>query len=744
MLINKQVMEVDFGGRKLSIETGRMAKQADGSVLVRYGDTVVLVTAVSARKVKPGQGFFPLTVDYNEKYYAAGKFPGGFFKRESRPSTDATLSARLIDRPIRPLFPEGYMYDTQVVANVLSVDTENDPDVAAGIGASAALAISDIPFNGPIGMVRIGRIAGKFIVNPTLDQRDQSDMELLVAATEKAIVMVEGECKETPEAEVLEALLFAHESIKPVIQLQKDMKAKLGKPLRKFEVQERDQGLIDEILAFSSAKLGKAFSVKEKLERYDALREIHDEVVAKFVSADADDLEARTALVKRSFEEAKYTFMRRSVVDTKQRIDGRDLRTVRPIETEVGILPRAHGSGLFTRGETQVLSVVTLGTRDDEQMVDDMRRPRANQPGKRFMLHYNFPQFSVGETGFSRGPGRREIGHGNLAERALQQMMPSKDEFPYTVRIVAETLESNGSSSMGSVCSGSMALMDAGVPLRKPVAGIAMGLIQQDSKTVILTDILGDEDHLGDMDFKVAGTSQGVTAIQMDIKIEGVTREILQTALHQAQEGRLHILGEMQKSITIKRDDLSEYAPRLYTMKVNPEKIAAIIGTGGKVIRGIIEQCDVKIDIEDDGTVSIAATDAAKAAKARAIIESIVEEVQVGRTYHGTVTKVVEFGAFVEILPGQEGLLHVSEIAYERVQNVRDFLKEGDKLDVKVLDVDRSGKMRLSKKALLERPAGMPEDDGGDFGRGGSHRGGGDRGGPRGGGHRDRGHGGRH
>lgn len=737
---NKVIMECDLGGRPLKIETGRMAKQADGSVVVHYGDTMVLVTAVSNRSVKPGQSWFPLTVDYQERYYAAGKFPGGFFKREARPSTDATLSARIIDRPIRPLFPEGYMYDTQVVATVLSVDAENDPDIAAGIGASAALAISDIPFNGPTATVRIGRVNGELVINPSLAQQEASDMSIVVAGTAKAITMVEGECEEVPENEVKEALLFAHKSMQPVIQLINDLKAKVGKPMRKYDLLPKDPALIAEMEKFAEAKLAAAFAIREKLDRYEALGKIKEELVEKFVDANAEDAEERKGLVSRGYEEVKYNFMRRSVIKTKRRIDGRDLTTIRPIACEVGVLPRVHGSSLFTRGETQVLAVVTLGTREDEQIQDDIRKPRTQQAGKKFMLHYNFPPFSVGEAGFMRGPGRREIGHGALAERSLLMMAPSKEEFPYTIRVVCETLESNGSSSMGSVCSGSMALMEAGVPLKKPVAGIAMGLIQEGNDTVILSDILGDEDHLGDMDFKVAGTKDGVTGIQMDIKIEGVTEQILDQALRQANQGRLHILGEMQKAIEAPRADLSPYAPRLYTMKVNPEKIAAIIGTGGKVIRSIIEQCDVKIDIEDDGSVAIAATDGAKAAKARGMIEAIIEEVQVGKTYHGTITRIVDFGAFVEVIPGTEGLLHVSEIAYERVQNVRDHLKEGEKIDVKVLDIDRTGKMRLSRKALLERPEGMPEEDDDRGGRGDrGHGGGGHRGGH--GGHRG-GHGG--
>ncbi len=703
MYPKKVTVSCDFGGRPITIETGRLAKQAHGSVLVTYGETVVLVTAVSNKKPKPGQSFFPLTVDYVEKYYAAGKFPGGFFKRENRPSNDATLIARLIDRPIRPLFPEGYLNDTQVVAQVLSVDQENDPEIAASLGASAALTISDIPFSGPTAAVRLGRVGGKVIINPTLAEQEKSDMEVLVTGTEKAIMMVEGGAQEVPEAELLEAILEGHRSLKPVLEMQRELQKKVGQPKREFTPTLPSEDLKKQIESFAKGKVTEAFGIKEKAERYEALGKMQDEVMEKFAdtSGDKDAAAAKAKEIGTIFENLKYNVMREMVL-SGQRLDGRNTKQVRPIACEVGVLPKVHGSGLFTRGETQVMAVVTLGTKDDEQMIDPLRLP---QGSKKFMLHYNFLPFSVGEAGFMRGPGRREIGHGALAERALAAMMPDKTKFPYTVRIVCETLESNGSSSMGSVCSGSMALMEAGVPFPKPVAGIAMGLVKEGSRVAVLTDILGDEDHLGDMDFKVAGTDKGVTAIQMDIKIEGVDESIMKTALQQANEGRMHILGEMAKAITQPKAELSKNAPRIVTIKVKPDKVREVIGSGGKVIRGIIESTGVKIDIEDDGTVNIASVDGESAKKAISMIEAIVAEVEIGKVYTGKVRKIMDFGAFVEVTPGNDGLLHISEIAHERVMKVTDFLKEGDIIDVKVLDIDRQGKMRLSRKVLLDPPA---------------------------------------
>ncbi len=704
MLNKKTILSCDFGGRPITIETGRLAKQSHGSVLVTYGETVVLVTAVSNYKPKPGQSFFPLTVDYQEKYYAAGKYPGGFFKRETRPSTDATLIARLIDRPIRPLFPEGYMNVTQVIATVLSVDMENDPEVAASLGASTALHISDIPFGGPTAGVRMGRIGGKYIVNPTLAQQKESDMEIFITATEKAIMMVEGGAQEVPEEEILQAILEGHRSIQPLLKLQHQLREMVGVAKREFVPPAVDETLKSGINSFTG-KVTEAFGNRVKAVRYAALATVKEEAMAKVLAPFAED-KAKDAKAKEAdglYELLKYNVMREMVL-TGSRLDGRDLKTVRPIECEVGILPKTHGTGLFTRGETQVLAVTTLGTKDDEQLYDPLRSPV--QVSKKFMLHYNFPPFSVGEAGFMRAPGRREIGHGALAERAIEAMMPALDKFPYTVRLVCETLESNGSSSMGSVCSSSMSLMDAGVPFMKPVAGIAMGLVKEGSRVAVLTDILGDEDHLGDMDFKVAGTKDGVTAIQMDIKIEGVDEAIMRTALKQAHDGRIHILGEMAKAITAPRSDISPNAPRILTMQIKQDKIREVIGSGGKVIRGIIESTGAKIDINDDGIIHIASTNLDAARKAISIIESIVEEVQVGKVYTGKVKKIMDFGAFVEVTPGNDGLLHISEIAHERVQRVTDVLKEGDVIDVKVLDVDRQGKMRLSRKVLLDGPKG--------------------------------------
>ena len=697
----------EFGGRKFSIETGKMAKQADGAVLARCGDTVVLVATTSSRKLKPGQSFFPLTVDYIEKYYAAGRFPGGFFKREARPSGDATLNARLIDRPLRPLFPENYMYDTHVHATVLSVDDENDPELLASVAASAALTISDIPFNGPTASVRVGRVDGKLIINPSLAEQANSDMELLVAGSETAIMMVEGGAHEVPEKEVLEAITFAHKELQTLIQLQKELREKTGnKEKREFIAPTLDAQIVEKVRSFCGNQLTDAFSISEKLDRYAKLDEIKSAMLESVVNAEAEDAGEQSSQAERAFGDLKYETMRSMIVDDKRRLDGRSMTKIRPIATEVSLLPRTHGSALFTRGETQVLAVVTLGTKEDEQIVDNMRTSSEESPKKRFMLHYNFPPFSVGETGPLRPPGRREIGHGALAERSVEVMIPTdRAEFPYTVRIVCETLESNGSSSMGSVCSATMALMDAGVPIKKPVAGIAMGLIKEKDKIEILSDILGDEDHLGDMDFKVAGTKDGVTAIQMDIKIDGVTQEIMEKALEQAKEGRLHILGEMAKSINEVRTELNEYAPRVYPVKIAQDKIAEVIGTGGKVIRGIIEECGVKIDIDDTGLVNIVATNKENAEKAKDMVLSIVEEVEVGNIYNGTVKRIVDFGAFVGVTPSTDGLLHISEIANERVRDVRDYLKEGDKIKVKVLDVDRTGRVRLSHKALLENNA---------------------------------------
>ena len=714
----------EMGGKTLAIETGKLAKQADGSVLVSYGDTRVLVTACSSKEPKAGADFFPLTVEFSEKFYAAGKIPGSFHKREGRPTQEATLSARMIDRPIRPLFPEGYFYDTQVVASVLSVDPEADVDVAAAVGASAALAISDIPFSGPTAACRMGRIDGKYVVNPTWHQVDsgETDMEILVAGTKGAIMMVEGGAREVPEEEVLEAILIGHREIQKVVAVVEELQKLCGRPKLAFTPPSIDSSIKTQVEKLAKASLQKALRTKDKAERYalvDAARKATVEgiITEQKKSADADAASVLEGQVKTTFELLQYNLMREMILTDKVRIDGRDTKTVRPISVEAGLLPRTHGSALFTRGETQVLATVTLGTSDDEQIVDTMFQSTM----RKFMLHYNFPPFSVGETGRMGGQSRREIGHGALAERSIKAMMPAYDKFPYTVRIVCETLESNGSSSMGSVCSTSMALMDAGAPFQKPVAGIAMGLIKESNRVAVLTDILGDEDFLGDMDFKVAGTQEGITGIQMDIKIEGVDEAIMRTALAQAREGRLHILNEMSKAIDKPRLDLSKFAPRITTISVPVDKIREVIGSGGKVIKEIIAQTGCKIDINDDGKINIASNDGVAAQKAIDMIKGIIAEVEVGKVYKGTVKKVVEFGAFIGVLPNQDGLLHISEIAHERVNNVLDYMKEGDEVEVKVIEVDKSGKIRLSKKALLPPPEGGVRSSGnsdGERGRG--------------------------
>lgn len=731
----------EMGGKTLSIETGKLAKQADGSVLVSYGDTRVLVTVCSSQEPRPGADFFPLTVEFSEKFYAAGKIPGSFHKREGRPTQEATLSARMIDRPIRPLFPEGYYYDTQVVASVLSVDAEADVDVAAAVGTSAALHISNIPFNGPTAACRMGRIEGQYVVNPTWQQIESgvTDLEILIAGTKNAIMMVEGGAREVPEDEVLEAIVRGHEEIKKVVGIVEELRKLCGKPKREFTAKAIDTSLKSAVEKSAQEAIKKALRTKEKHVRYDLIaaakkQTVESLVPASLVESNPAEAEQRTQEAKASFELLQYNLMREMILSEKIRIDGRDMKTIRPISVEAGLLPRVHGSSLFTRGETQVLAAVTLGTSDDEQIVDTMFQNSM----RKFMLHYNFPPFSVGETGRMGGQSRREIGHGALAERSIKAMMPAHEKFPYTVRIVCETLESNGSSSMGSVCSASMALMDAGAPFPKPVAGIAMGLIKEGSRVAILSDILGDEDHLGDMDFKVAGTREGVTGIQMDIKIEGVDEQIMKTALAQAREGRLHILGEMAKAIEAPRTEMSKFAPRITTMSVPTDKIREVIGSGGKVIKDIIAQTGCKIDINDDGKVNIASNDGVAAQKAIDMIRGIIAEVEVGKVYKGLVKKIVDFGAFIGVLPNQDGLLHISEIAHERVNNVLDYMKEGDEVEVKVIEVDKAGKIRLSRKVLLPAPEGGAaphrpnnggENRGGDRPRGGGrpHAGGGPR-----------------
>jgi polyribonucleotide nucleotidyltransferase len=687
-------VELEFHGRPLSIEIGRVAKQADGAALVQYGETVVLVTAVAARDLKLDTDFFPLTVDYQEKTFAAGKIPGGFFKREGRPSEKEILTCRLIDRSIRPLFSEGLRCETQVIATVLSADRENDPDIVAMLGASVALHVSDVPFNGPLAGVRIGRNNRQWVINPTQSQLDESDMDIFLSGSKDAIVMVEGGAQMVSEDEILEALYAGHQAIQPLIEIQEQLRREIGKPKREVPLAKLDHAVVRRVEELALAKLKQALEVPEKLERYKRIAEVKAVVVPQALAEFPD----KQKDIKGAFEELKRNVFRGLVIHQERRIDGRGLKDIRPIACEVEVLPRTHGSALFTRGETQALVVTTLGTTSDEQRVDAL----IGEHFKKFMLHYNFPPFSVGEVKFLRGPGRREIGHGNLAERALLPVLPAEESFPYTIRIVSEILESNGSTSMATVCGGSLALMDAGVPVAAPVAGIAMGLIKEGEHVRVLSDILGDEDHLGDMDFKVAGTADGITSLQMDIKIGGVNRDVMQQALHQAKEGRLHILGIMNNTLPAPRTNVSGHAPRIITLKVKPDKIREIIGPGGKVIRGIIEATGVKMDVEDDGTVRIASVDEEASRKAIEMVQRIAAEAEVGKIYKGTVRKIVEFGAFVEILPGTDGLLHISQLAPERVRKVTDVLKEGDEVMVKVLEIDRQGKIRLSRKEALQ------------------------------------------
>jgi polyribonucleotide nucleotidyltransferase len=696
----KTTVTTSVGGKQITIETGRMAKQADGSTLVTCGNNVVLVTAVSKREPATVD-FFPLTVEYQEKFYATGKIPGGYFKRESKPSTEQVLIARLIDRPLRPSFPDGYRNETQVVATVLSADGSFPIEILASLGASSALHISDIPFGGPTAAIQVGRVDGHFIANPTPQQMEKSDLDVIVAGTRNGILMVEGETKFVNEAAVLGALKFAHEALQPLLNAQDELREKTGsKAKRKFEPKRIDEAFRAQVESFLTPEIQKAFQVKEKMERYAAVDEAYNKAHTAYVESIAEkDLRSERAKdLNTIVEDVKYKISRALILDNKIRLDGRGTQIVRPISNEVGFLPRAHGSGLFTRGETQVLGTVTLGTGDDEQSVDALH----GTIKRKFMLHYNFPPYSVGEVGRFGGQGRREIGHGNLAERALKPVIPDQAVFPYTIRIVSEVLESNGSSSMGTVCSGTLALLDAGVQIKGNVAGIAMGLIKEGNKYAVLSDILGDEDHLGDMDFKVAGTATGITALQMDIKIDSVSFEVMEQALEQARLGRLHILTEMEKVIKAPRGQISDFAPRIETLKIKPDKIREVIGAGGKVIRGITEATGVKIEIEDDGTIHVASSDPEAAKKAIQMINDICAEAEVGKTYKGRVVKIAEFGAFVEIFGGTQGLLHISEIANERIKQVTDVLTEGDMIDVKVLEVDRAGRIKLSRKALLQ------------------------------------------
>lgn len=685
-----QKLEIDFAGRKLSLETGRLARQAHGAVLATYGDTVVLATAVSQYEGRANVDFLPLTVDYVEKTFAAGKIPGGFFKREGRASEKEILTSRLIDRATRPLFPKGYDRETQVIVTVLSADRDNDPDMLSLIAASAALEISDIPHKGPVASVRMGRVDGKIVVNPTHGQLEGSDVSLVVAANPESIMMLEGGAHIVDEETIIEALFTAHEAMRPVFAMQEELRAKVGKPKREFIPKERDAAVAAAVDKHIGDSLERALATKGKKERAGAVYAVSDKAVAEL----AEKFPDRAKEIAEACDYLVRTRVRGAILDDDKRIDDRKSTDIRPLSAEVQVLPRTHGSAVFTRGETQALATVTLGTSSDEQKVDALLGERF----KKFLLHYNFPPFSTGEVKFLRAPSRREIGHGALAERALAPVLPDEAEFPYTIRVVSEVLESNGSSSMATVCGGSLALMDAGVPIKAAVAGIAMGLVKEGDKVRVLTDILGDEDHLGDMDFKVAGTREGVTAIQMDNKAGGVSKEIMRQALHQARDARLFILGVMEKAIGTPRKDVSAYAPRIVTLHIKPDKIREVIGPGGKVIRGLVEQTGCKIDIEDDGTVLIASSDAAALEKAISMIQAITAEPEIGKIYQGKVRKIVEFGAFVEIMPGTDGLLHISQISNERIRRVEDVLHEGDEIKVKVLDVDRSGKIRLSMR----------------------------------------------
>ncbi len=688
-------VELELKGKPLYLETGLFAKQADGSVIVRYGDTVVLATAVAKKEARENIDFFPLTIDYQEKAYAAGKIPGGFFKREGRPSEKEVLTSRLIDRPVRPLFPDGFYSETQGIISVLSFGEENISDVFGIIGTSAALSISDIPFEGPVGAVRIGILKDSLVINPDLQEIEECDFSLVVAGTEEAVLMVEGGGLEITESALLEALNIAHEEIKKVVDLQKELVSLVGKTKRTVTPPQLDEKLTESISALSLEKIKEAIIIPDKLLRQEILNNIRKDVVEQLNTGE-DDISKDISFI---FNKLEKDLVRNMILEQGVRADGRKSDEVRKISGNVGFLPRAHGSALFVRGETQALAVVTLGTAEDEQRIDALE----GDSKKAFMLHYNFPPFSVGEVKFLRSAGRREIGHGMLAERALKKTLPQKTEFPYTIRIVSDILESNGSSSMATVCGGTLALMDAGVPIKAPVAGIAMGLIKEKEKTVVLTDILGLEDHLGDMDFKVTGTEEGITAFQMDVKISGVTKEIMGNALEQAKKGRLHILEKMKEVLSGPRDNIATHAPRIFTMKIKPDKIRDVIGAGGKVIRGIVEQTGVKIDIDDTGTINIASIDEESAQKAIAIVEGIVAEAELGKVYMGKVKRIMDFGAFVEILPGTEGLLHISQLADTRIAKVTDVLKEGEEnVPVKVIEIDKMGKIRLSRKEAMK------------------------------------------
>ena len=687
-------VEAEIGGRVLSIESGKVARQANGSVWITYGDTVVLVTATAAKESKADMGFLPLTIEYQERLYSVGRIPGSFFRREiGRPTEKETLTCRIIDRPLRPLFDEGWMAETQVIATVLSADQKNDPDILAMIGASAALTISDIPFLGPIAGVKVGYIDGQYVVNPTREQLEVSRMEIVVAGTRDAVVMVEGGADNLSEEVVMDGIFYGHQQLQILLDIQEELRAALGKPKRLVQKPEIDEALAEKVEEAAAAGMAEVITTVDKMERGRLYDDLKERIVAELENEKEDCANE----VKDRLSDLKKKMMRHKIVVEKARIDGRAFNEVRPITCEVGCLPRTHGSALFTRGETQSIVTATLGSEGDEQRIETL----SGMEFKQFMLHYNFPPFCVGEVRFMRGPSRRDIGHGALAERGISAVLPSAEKFPYTMRVVSDVLESNGSSSMATVCGASLALMDGGVPIKKPVSGIAMGLIHEGDEVVILSDILGDEDHLGDMDFKVVGTSDGITSLQMDIKISGVTREIMSKALAQAREGRLHILEKMQEAIAEPRADIAPHAPKFFTVKINPDKIRDIIGPGGKIIKGLSTEFDAKIEVDDDGNVKVFTPSGDVAKELMERIEEITQEAQVGKIYDGVVKTIKDFGAFVEILPGTDGLVHISELADKRVNKVTDILKEGDEVRVKVLEIDSRGKIRLSRRAVL-------------------------------------------
>ncbi len=714
-MFNKVTKSFQYGQHTVVLETGEIARQASGAVLVSIEDTVVLATVVAAKKPKPGQDFFPLTVDYIEKTYAAGRIPGGFFKREGKPSEKETLTSRLIDRPLRPLFPEGFYNDVQVIIHVLSVNPEIDPDIAAMIGASAALAISGIPFNGPIGAARVGYIDGQYVINPTASQLLTSQLNLVVAGTENAVLMVESEAQQLSEEVMLGGVVFGHEQQQAVINTIHELVAEAGKPEWNWQPAARDESFIAAVTAAAQDGLTAAYQIRQKQERTTKLREVYADVQAKLAAQAAEGTKVDTVAVENVLFDIEAKLVRGQILNGEPRIDGRDTRTVRPIEVRLGVVPRAHGSALFTRGETQALVIATLGTKQDEQIIDALM----GEYRDRFLMHYNMPPFATGETGRVGVPKRREIGHGRLAKRSLIAMLPEPADFQYTIRLVSEITESNGSSSMASVCGGSLAMMDAGVPIKDHVAGVAMGLILDQGKFAVLTDILGDEDHLGDMDFKVAGTVNGITALQMDIKIQGITKEIMQVALAQARDGRLHILEKMRDSIDGSRTELSTFAPRMLSMKINPEKIRDVIGKGGATIRALTEETGTQIDISDDGTIVISSADLDRAREAQRRITDLTADVEVGQVYEGSVLRLLDFGAIVQVLPGRDGLLHISEIANYRIANINDVLKVGQAVRVKVIEADDKGRLRLSAKAIggieaqggAAAPAEAPQGD---------------------------------